>query len=82
MKKPFITATLALMACFTAGAAIATEVFEVYGLGVTEQQARNDARSQGRALCISAGYARASIEEVQTYSSGGGFITYAIAQCF
>lgn len=82
MKKKTITAALTLLACIFAGAVAASEVFEVYGFGATEQQARTDARTQGRQMCIGAGYAHASVEEVQTYASGGNYITYAIAQCF
>ncbi|UNK43888.1 hypothetical protein MNO14_07525 [Luteimonas sp. S4-F44] len=73
-------ATLALLT--SAGVVSAGEIYEVWGHGATWEQARDDARTLGVQLCISQGYSGAAFEEVQTYDSGGGYITYGLAECY
>ncbi|KRA14682.1 hypothetical protein [Lysobacter sp. Root604] len=82
MSKRIGKFAIAAVLLFTAGAALATEVFDVWGYGISPGAARDDAFSLGRQLCIGNGYFGASVEEVQTYQSGGGYITYGIAQCY
>jgi hypothetical protein len=81
--KGFCIRTVATLALLTsAGAVSAGEIYEVWGHGATWEQARNDARALGVQLCTSQGYSGAVFEEVQTYDSGGGYITYGLAECY
>lgn len=82
MRKFSIRSVAFLAILFSVGAASANEVYETYGWGVNWGQARNDARAQGRQLCLSNGYPGGTFEEVQTYPSGGGYITYGITYCW
>lgn len=77
-KKLIVAASLLLVA----GSALASEVIESWGYGATPSAARSDARTLGRQACFDLGYSFATFEEVQTYQSGGGYITYGIANCF
>jgi hypothetical protein len=82
MKKYLLKSVGVIFLLLAAGSALASAVFDVWGYGTTWQDARNDARSVGVQVCIGNGYAGADVEEVQTYESGGGYISYGIAQCY
>ncbi len=77
-KKLIVTMALLL----AAGSALAVEVIEAWGYGVTPFAARNDARSLGRQACLDLGYSFATFEEVQTYPSGGAYVTYGLSTCY
>ncbi len=81
MNKRIGKLALAAVLMLTAGSALATQVFGVWGHGRTEGEARGDAISIGSQMCINQGYSGAWVEEVQTYPSGGGHITYGLAEC-
>jgi hypothetical protein len=64
------------------GSVLANEVIEVWGYGISPQAATSDARSLGRQACLDQGYSFSSFEEVQNYNSGGGYVSYGLANCF
>ena len=82
MNKRIGKFAIAAMLTLMAGAVLATEVFNVWGHGISESAARGDAISVGNQMCINNGYSGAWVEEVQTYQSGGGYITYGLAECY
>lgn len=75
--KSIVAAALLLVT----GSVLANEVIESWGYGISPQTARSDARSLGRQACFDQGYSFATFEEVQTYASGSGYISYGLAYC-
>lgn len=55
--------------------------FDVWGSGTTAYQAESNARDLARTRCLNLGFSFANTEIVQTYSTGGGYISYAIVFC-
>lgn len=80
MQKSIRIAVLAA-ALVASGSALA-ESFGVNGYGRTPEEARQDAWATAIASCQNQGYGSAYVEEVQTYESGGSYITYGLADCF
>ena len=82
MKKSAVGFASALALLAIGSAASANEVFQVWGTDTTTEQARNDARSQGRQLCLNAGYSFGAYEEVNSYGTGSVRHSYGLVQCF
>lgn len=82
MRKQFLKSAGVAAFLLVSGTALASDIYSVWGYGTTWEDARNDARAIGVQVCISNGYAGAYVEEVQTYESGGAYISYGLAQCY
>ncbi len=72
----------ALMLVMVAGGAVAMEIIDSWGFGVTGEQARNDARDTGRQACLQMGYSHSTFEVLDLYASGGGDVAYGLTTCF
>ena len=82
MKMHNTRSILAAALLLVTGSALANEVIEVWGYGISAQAAISDARSLGRQACLDQGYSFSSFEEVQTYDSGAGYVSYGLANCY
>lgn len=80
MKKLLYGAIAA--AGLAAFSAQAVPFFDVWGHGIGYWESQDDARSTADTICRQNGYQGAYVEVVQTYESGGGHITYGLAQCY
>ena len=78
MKKALLGSALFLIA--GTAASFNQHVFEVNGIGVTWNEARNDARAQARVTCDAMGGVL-MLEEIQTYQSGSHYIFHGLAHC-
>ena len=76
-RKFMLGAALMLVA----SAAIASEVFEIWGAGSSVEAARNDARALGRNACLQAGYSFSAFELVDVSGWGSNYVAYGLAHC-
>lgn len=81
MKRSGLIAA-ALTGMVAAGSVYAIDGFQVTGYGATPQLARAAAGSEGRALCVSAGYQRSSYEEMTNNISASGWVSFGYVTCF
>lgn len=79
MKKA-LSASALLVFAGAASAFSYQHVYEVNGIGVTWNEARNDARAQARETCDALG-GTLMLEEVQTIRSGSLYIFHGLAHC-